>query len=153
VQVPILGNSLIWPGTLPQSLSKIIGKDAGLWHTTGYATNDHSNGDPVLYKSFVDRYSAQVLKTPAMAQFVPPNVANTMLGWDAVKVMADILTAKGVDGNTPVDKAREALKDGMMELKEYHGLNDIKIRENGDAYVPTRAVRIDPDKGAWVFLN
>jgi branched-chain amino acid transport system substrate-binding protein len=153
VRVPILGNSLIWPGTLPQTLTKVIGKDAGFWYTTGYATNEQSTGDPKLYKSFVERYDAEVMKNPVMKQFVPPNVANTMLGWDAVKVMADILRAKGIDGNTPVDKAREALKDGFLELKEYNGLNHIKMRDNGDAYIPTRAVRIDPSKSEWQFLD
>ena len=153
VSVPILGNSLIWPGTLPQTLTKVIGKDAGLWYTTGYATNEQSSGDPALFKSFVERYDAEVMNNPVMKQFTPPNVANTMLGWDAVKVIADILRAKGIDGNTPVDTARGALKDGFVELKEYNGLNHIKMRENGDAYIPTRAVRIDPDKSEWRFLE
>lgn len=153
VDVPILGNSLIWPGTLPQTLSKVIGKDAANWYTTGYATNEISSGDPKLFKSFVERYDSEVMNNSVMKQFTPPNVANTMLGWDAVKVMADILRAKGVDGNTPVEKAREALKDGFVELKEYTGLNHIKMRDNGDAYIPTRAVRIDPDKGEWRFLD
>ncbi len=153
VTIPILANSLIWPGTLPQVLTKTIGKDAGNWLTTGFATNEQSTGDPALYKSFVERYSALVMKDPTMSQYPPPNVANTMQGWDAVKFITDILRAKGVDGNTPIDKAREALKDGMMEAKEYKGLNSIKIRDNGDGYTPTRAVRIDSAKSEWQFLN
>jgi branched-chain amino acid transport system substrate-binding protein len=153
IAVPILANSLIWPGTLPQVLSKTIGKDAGYWHTTGFATNERTPGDPVLYKKFVQDYSAAVMKNPVLAQFTPPNIANGMLGWDAVKYIADILRAKGVDGNTPISEAREKLKDGFMESKTYLGMTAIKIRPEGDGYTPMKALRVDPDKSEWVFLR
>jgi branched-chain amino acid transport system substrate-binding protein len=153
VAVPVLGNSLIWPGTVPQVLSKTIGKDAAYWHTTGFSTNDMTPGDPVLYKKFVADYSAEVMKNPILAQFPPPNVANVMQAWDAVKYIADILRAKGVDGNTPIAAAREALKDGMMSTKSYIGMTSIKIRDSGDGYTPMRTLRVDPSKGAWVVLH
>ena len=153
VQVPIIGNSLLWPGIIPQVLSKTIGKDAALWHVTGFSTNEESNGDPVLYKSFVERFSAIMMKDPAMAQYPPPNVANATLAYDGVLIVADILRRKGVDGNTPVDKARELLKDGMVELKEFKGLNYETFNAKGDGYIPMKALHIDPDKSEWAFLK
>jgi branched-chain amino acid transport system substrate-binding protein len=153
VDVPILANSLLWPGTLPQALSKTIGKEAANWHTTGFSTNEESNGDPVLYKSFVKRYTEEVLKNPAMAQFTPPNLANSTLGYDVVLLMADILKKKGVDGNTPPEKARLAMQEGMMELKEFRGLNAYKIRDTGDGYIPMHALHINPETGEWAFLK
>jgi branched-chain amino acid transport system substrate-binding protein len=153
VHVPVLANSLIWPGTLPQALTKTIGKDAALWHTAADSTNDFSTGDQVLYKKFVQRYTDLVMKDSAMAQFPPPNVANATQAYDVVSIVADILRKKGVDGNTPPEKAREALKDGFMELKSFVGLNKYEIRDNGDAYLPTRAVHVDPARSMWVFLD
>lgn len=153
VKAPLLGNSLIWPGTLPQTLSKTVGEDAALWHVTGYSMNDASTGDPDLYRRFVERYAAEALKDSAVAQFTPPNVANASLGYDVVAIMADILRRKGVDGATPIAQAREKLKEGMVELKEFRGVNAFKFRDTGDAYIRSRALRIDPAKGAWVFLT
>jgi branched-chain amino acid transport system substrate-binding protein len=153
IAVPVLGNSLIWSGALPQVLSQTIGKDAAYWHTTGFATNELTGGDPVMYKKFVKDFDAEIMKSPALAQYLPPNVANHMLSFDAVKFIADILRAKGVDGNTPILEAREKLKDGMMEAKDYLGLTRIKIRDNGDAYIPMKALRVDPAKSEWVYLH
>ena len=152
VKIPILGNSLLWPGTLPQSLSKTVGADAGFWHTTGYSTNLESTGDPASYATFVKEYSERALQDPTMAQFKPPNVANASLGYDAVAIVAKILNDKKVDGATPVAAQREALMQGMVALKDYVGMNHYKIRDNGDAYIPTKAVRIDPDRAMWVYM-
>jgi ABC-type branched-subunit amino acid transport system substrate-binding protein len=153
VSSPILGNSLMWPGVLPQTLAKTIGKDAALWHVTGSSTNEKSNGDPAVYKSFVSRYIAAALKDPIFAQYKPPNVANASLGYDVVLIIADMLRRKGVDGNTPILKARGLLKDAMMEIKQFKGANFIKFRDNGDAYIPMRALQIDPAKSEWQFQN
>jgi branched-chain amino acid transport system substrate-binding protein len=153
IEVPILGNSLLWPGAIPQVLSKTIGKDADYWHVTGFSTNEESNGGPALYKSFVTRYIDQVMKDPTQAQYVPPNVANATLAYDGVMVAADILRKKGVDGNTPIDKAREMLKDGMVALKEFRGLNYSKFNDKGDAYIPMKALHIDSSKSEWQFLK
>jgi branched-chain amino acid transport system substrate-binding protein len=153
VAVPVLGNSLIWSGSVPQVLSQTVGKDAAYWHTTGFATNEQTGGDPVLYKKFVADFDVEIRKSPALSQFSPPNVANGMLGWDVIKLIADMLRAKGVDGNTPIAVAREKLKDAMTDAKAYVGLTTIKFRDNGDAYIPMRTLRVDPSKSQWVYLH
>ncbi len=153
VHAPALATSMVWPGTLPQALSKTIGDDAALWHTAADSTNDFATGDMKAYKSFVERYSAEVLKVPALAQFQPVNVADATQAYDVVMMVADILRKKGVDGNTAIDKAREALKDGMVEMKSFDGLNHYEMRGGGDAYLRTHAVRVDPKRAMWVFLD
>lgn len=151
IRVPLLANGLMWPGTLPQTLSKTIGADASFWHTTGYATNEWSNGNAELYKKFVERYSAEVMKDPGMSQFPPVNVANSSLGYDVVFLIADIMRRKGIDGNTPVAEARQKMMEGMMETKEFKGTSDYKIRDTGDGYVPTHALEIDPKRSEWAL--
>jgi branched-chain amino acid transport system substrate-binding protein len=151
LKAPILGNGLIWPGTLPQTLSKTIGEDARLWHATGSMTNDYAPGDPALYKSFVERYSAEVMKDSGMSQFTPPNVANSAAGYDVVLLIADILRRKGIDGNTPVVEARQKMMEGMVETKEIHGNGDYKITEAGDGYMLTYSLEIDPERHEWVL--
>lgn len=153
VRVPILANSLIYPGTLPQTLSKTIGKDARLWHVTGIATNEWSTGDATLYKSFVKRWSDAVLKVPGMAQFTPPNVANSSLGYDVVLLIADLMRRQGIDGNTPVPEARQKLMEAMSKVKEFKGLHTYKIRDTGDGYIPAHAMYIDPKRGEWALLD
>ena len=153
IEVPILANSLLWPGVLPQAMSKTVGQDAANWHTTGFSTNEKSNGDPELYKSFVERYSKKVLEDQAMAQYTPPNVANSSLGYDVILFIADIMRKKVIDGNMPAEKARELIEQGMMEAKGFRGVNEYKIRDTGDGYIPMRALHIDPAKGEWAFLN
>ncbi len=151
IRVPLLANGLMWPGTLPQTLSKTIGPDARFWHTTGYATNEWSNGDQGLYKKFVERYSAAVVKEPGMNQFLPVNVANSPMGYDVIFLIADIMKRKGIDGNTPIAEARRKMMEGMMETKEFKGTSVYKIRDTGDGYVPMHALQIDPKRGEWAL--
>lgn len=153
LHIPIMGNSLIFPGTLPQTLSKTIGDDAKYWHTTAFSTNEWSSGDPAIYKSFVQRYDAEVLKDPAMAQFTPPNVANSSLGYDVVQLIAELLRRGGVDGTTPITEARERLMKQMMAIKEFRSIHAFKVLDSGDVYVPSHAVYIDPQRREWEFVD
>lgn len=153
VRVPVMGNSLIFPGTLPQTLSKTVGNDAKFWHTSAFSTNEWSTGDQTIYKSFVQRYDAEVLKNPGMAQFTPPNVANSSLGYDVVQLIAELLRRGGVDGATPLAEARERLMKQMVAVKEFRGIHQFKVLDSGDVYVPSHAVHIDPQRREWVLLD
>ncbi len=153
VRVPVMGNSLIFPGTLPQTLSKTVGDDAKFWHTSAFSTNETSTGDAAIYKSFVQRYDAEVLKDPAMSQFTPPNVANSSLGYDVVQLIAELLRRAGVDGATPIGQAREKLMQQMIAIKEFTSIHNFKVLDTGDVYVPSHAVHIDPQKREWALLD
>ena len=78
-----------------------------------------------------------------MAQFKPPNVANASLGYDAVAIVAKILTRQDISTETtPIAAAARGVDAGHdVALKDYVGMNHYKMRENGDAYIPTRAVK------------
>jgi branched-chain amino acid transport system substrate-binding protein len=153
IGVPVMGNSLIFPGTLPQTLSKTIGENAKLWHTSAFATNEWSTGDQTIYKSFVERYDAEVLKDPAMAQFTPPNVANTSLGYDVVQLIAELMRRAGIDGTTPTGQAREKLMQQMVAIKEFRCIHQYKVLPSGDVDVPSHAAYIDPQRREWAFLT
>jgi branched-chain amino acid transport system substrate-binding protein len=153
VRVPVMGNSLIFPGTLPQTLSKTIGEDARLWHTSAFSTNDWSTGNATTYKSFVERYDAEVLKDPGMSQFTPPNVANSSLGYDVVQLIAELIRRAGIDGTTPIGQAREKLMQQMIAIKEFKSIHDFKVLDSGDVYTPSHAVHIDPERREWVLLK
>jgi len=154
VKVPTLANAMLYSGVFPQLATKNIGQEAGLWHVVGFSTNDSATGgDPVKYKEFVDRYIAEVNKDSTLSQFQPPNVANSHLGYDGIMMIADLLRKAGVDGSTPVAEAREKLRDQMIKVREYKGLNDFAFDEKGEGAPRPQLIRIDPAQSKYVVVK
>lgn len=153
VTAPILCNNLIYPGVFPQVVSKSVGDQAKQWFTVGAASNDSSSGDPVKYKSFVDRYIAAVSKDAALNQFQPPNLANTSLGYDAVLLVAEAARKQGIDGNTPIEAARDKLRDGINGYKSFRGVNLLDFTATGDGVSPIGVLQIDPAASTWKFVK
>lgn len=154
IKVPTLANAMLYSGVFPQLASQNVGADAGLWHVVGFSTNDSATGaDPARYKAFVDRYIAEVNKDSALAQFQPPNVANSHLGYDGVMMLAELLRKAGVDGNTPIAQAREKLHEQMVKVREYHGLNDFVFDEKGEGAPRAMLIRIDPNQRRYVVVG
>jgi len=145
---------MLYSGVFPQLASQNVGKDAGLWHVVGFSTNDSATGaDPARYKQFVDRYIAEVNKDSALAQFQPPNVANSHLGYDGVMMIAELLRKAGVDGTTPIAQAREKLRDQMVQVREYRGLNDFTFDDRGEGAPRALLIRIDPDQRRYIAVG
>jgi branched-chain amino acid transport system substrate-binding protein len=153
VKAPVLANALIYPGTFPQVTAKSVGADAAQWHVVGYATNDASTGDPARYKSFVERYIAEVNKDAALAQFQPPNVANTSIGYDVIYIVADLLRRKGVDGAMPPEQQRERLREAMGELKSWRGVTEYNCDGAQNCIPQTRVLRVDGNRSMWVLAK
>lgn len=153
VKTPILANALIYPGTFPQLVGKSVGADANQWYVVGYATNDNSTGDAARYKSFVDRYVAEVNKDAALAQFQPPNVANTSIGYDVIFLVADLLKRKGVDGSMPAEQQREKLREAMAETKSYRGVTEYACDASQNCIPQTRVLRVDGAKSMWTLAK
>ncbi len=153
VTTPILCNALIFPGVFPQIVSKSVGDHAKQWFTAGAASNDYSTGDPVMYKSFVQRYIQAVAKDSALNQFQPPNLANASLGYDAVLLVAEAARKQGIDGNTPIEAARDKLRDGINAYKTFRGLNQLAFTATGDGVSPSGVLQIDPSAGTWKFVK
>lgn len=153
VQAPILCSPLIYPGVFPQTVVKTVGAQAKQWFTVGQASNDYASGDLVAYKKFVDRYVAAIAKDAALNQFQPPNVSNTSLGYDAVYLVALSARKAGIDGSTPIDSARDKLRDAINAQKTFRGVNEIVFDANGDGAEKVGALQVDPATSTWKFLT
>lgn len=147
VTTPVLANSFIWPGGWVGAVG-----DAGkTWYTWGWLTNSKlADGNQALYDTVVPRYIVGATKDPTNG---PPNVANAANAYDAVLLMASILKRKGIDGNTPPEKAREALKDGFMETTQFSGLLNHKISPEGDSVQQVRLLQPDLANKVWKFAD
>ena len=150
---PILCNALIYPGVFPQTVSKSVGEQASQWHTVGQSTNDFATGDLAKYKTFVERYVAAIDKDSALNQFQPPNVANASLGYDAVLLVADAARKAGIDGNTPIDTARDKLSQAINGYTSFKGVNDISFSSAGDGSQKVGVLQVDPATSTWKFVT
>lgn len=153
VTVPILCNQLVYPGVFPQVVSKSIGAQASQWYTVGAATNDHSTGDPVKYKSYVERYVLAISKDSALNQFQPPNVSSSSLGYDALLMVAETARKQGIDGTTPIVTARDKLRDGINAYKIFRGMNEIAFSDKGDGSSRTGVLQVDPASSTWKLVK
>jgi ABC-type branched-subunit amino acid transport system substrate-binding protein len=75
------------------------------------------------------------------------------LGYDGVLLIADMLTKQGVDGNTPIETAREKLKDAMTGIKHFRGVNEFFFDNNGEGAPRTKLLRVDPSRGMYILAN
>ena len=66
-------------------------------------------------------------------------------------MLADIMRRKGIDGGTPPAKARELIKDGLAETREYHGVNYIRMRESGDGHITGHLLYADSQARTWRY--
>ena len=141
MNAPVLANSIIWPGPFVNT----IGDEGKNWHTIGFSTNEQTTGDAALYasvvKRFVERADASLGK--------PANMANWSVTYDAFLLLADIMRRHGIDGNTDPKKAREVIKDEFVKLKTFVGLNNTRLRDTGDGYVPAVVLTPDFERRMW----
>jgi branched-chain amino acid transport system substrate-binding protein len=142
---PRLANGIFWSSNFVSTVGD-AGKD---WYLGGFSTNTEVIGDNELYKSVSKRILDRVAKTPG----TPVNIGNVTIAYDTMMIYADILRKAGIDGNTPVEEAREKMKDGFMALKHYRGLNVYDIRDTGDADVTQRLMTVDVATGQWKFAD
>ena len=61
------------------------------------------------------------------------------------------MTQKGVDGTTDPAKAREAIKDGLAQLKEYRGVSLIRMLPSGDARIINHLLIADWQNKVWKY--
>jgi len=144
VDVPIFNNGMIWPGAFPA----IAGPSAGKVYTLGFSTNEKTAKN-AKHDKYAERFIQRLTGNSAMPQ--PPSVGNSVLGYEGVLIIADILKQKGMDGNTPTDKARDAIKDGFAALKGWNDIYDLKINNERNGYVPAHLLRVDTDRKIWVY--
>jgi branched-chain amino acid transport system substrate-binding protein len=142
---PVLAQSIIWPGPFVN----MVGDNGKNWHTIGFSTNDRVPGNNELNASVVKR----VLERADATLGQPANMANWTVSYDCVLVYADILRRLGVDGSADPKKVREAIKDEFVKLKEFSGINNYRIRDTGDGYIPGTVLVPDLQRKMWKFAN
>lgn len=145
IQAPVLANALVWPGPFVYT----VGDNGKNWHTMGFTTVDSATGNNELNKSVVERFLKRA--DPSMGN--PPNTANWTMSYDAVLLYADIMRKSNIDGNTPPEKAREIIKDEFMKLQAFSGIQNYKFRDTGDAHIPARILKVDPQTKMWKFAE
>ena len=141
---PILGNALIWAGAFPQA----VGPAGRNVYTIGFNTNEPAPGIKG-HDEFAARYVKFAMEKTKQAQ--PINVANTTLARDALMLLTGILRDRKIDGTTNVEKAREAVKDGLASEKHWEGLNKISILESGDGYITSHLLQVDVQNKMWKY--
>ena len=145
ITVPVLANSLIWPGPVVNTVG-----DAGRnWHTIGFTTPTSSTGDNALNLSAVKRFQERADASLGK----PANSANWSLSYDTVLAYADMMRNAKIDGNTDPKVAREAIKNEFMKIKTFKGIQSYVMRDTGDMHIPGRALVADTTKNEWRFAD
>ena len=141
---PVLANALIWAGAFPQAVGS-AGKNI---YTIGFNTNEPA---PEIkgHDEFVARYVKVAAETTQLPR--PANVCNTTLAYDTVTLLAKILREKHIDGATPPEEARAAIKDGLSEIKRWQGFNTITMRDTGDGHIQSHLLAVDVDGKQWKY--
>jgi branched-chain amino acid transport system substrate-binding protein len=146
VTAPILNTSILWSGPF----INMAGDLAKNWHVIGFSTNETgpagTNND--VYASVVKR----VLAKPDPHIGVPANMANWVIGYDAILLYADIMRRTGIDGSTDPKKARETIKNEFLKLKTFNGAYKYTMRDTGDAHIPATVLGADTAKKQWKTL-
>jgi branched-chain amino acid transport system substrate-binding protein len=141
---PLLDCGLVGAGNFIHA----VGSAGKIVHSMGFATNEPDAGNPAR-APYVAAYLKRSSETTKLPQ--PANVSNTNLGYDAVEILAQIMTQKGIDGTTDPAKARELIKDGLAELKEYRGVSLIRMLPSGDARIVNHLLIADWQNKVWKY--
>jgi len=146
LNVPVLSNLIFWPAN-GVNLIAPLNKEV---YAMGFATNERTAN--AAYNSYIERYQAAVKDNDKVAK--PANAANSVIAYEAVQLVAKIMKDKGIDGNTPVDKARETIAAELGNVKDFKGsLLNFVFDSKRDASVPVRLLKADNDKQMWVFAT
>ncbi len=142
---PILVNALVWAGN---AFINAVGTAGSRLYTLGFATSERNQGNPA-HEQFDERYHAFAGETTRLSK--PINICNTSLTYDSLMMVADILRQKKIDGNTEVSVAREAIKDGLAQMKDWRGVNAIRMRPSGDGHIQAHLLRAVSERKTWEY--
>ena len=108
--------------------------------------------DPKI-QSFVKRFFERAAADPAVKP-PPAHVSTEGIYYDTVMILADLMKKAGIKADTPLQEARDKIRDGMLNLKDYQGLSG-KINMNSTTGETTREgmPAITADKGKWAVVK
>jgi branched-chain amino acid transport system substrate-binding protein len=143
-QVPVLNSALIWPGAFPQA----SGPGFEQVYSAGFSTNEPLKGNP-KHNAYIEAFLAKLRGNPQMPQ--PPNPGNSVVGHEAMLMLADIMARKGIDGTTDPTRARSLVKEGLGETKSFSNIFDVKIDDARNGYVRAHLLKVDVPSKQWVY--
>jgi branched-chain amino acid transport system substrate-binding protein len=137
INVTVFNDGMIWPGAFPQ----LAGPSGAKVYTLGFSTNEPTKSSE-KHNRYIERFQAKLRGNSAMPQ--PPNTGNSVMGYEAMYFLAPILERKKIDGTTDTAKARQAVKDGLGETKEFKNIYDVKIDKERNGYIRAHLLKDDP---------
>jgi branched-chain amino acid transport system substrate-binding protein len=143
-QVPVLNSGMIWPGAFPQAAGPGFEKV----YTVGFSTNEPMKGN-AKHNAYIEAFLAKLRGNPQMPQ--PPNPGNSVMGHEAMLMLAEIMARKGIDGATDPARARQLVRDGLGETKTFSNTFNIKIDDARNGYVRAHLLKVDVPSKQWVY--
>jgi branched-chain amino acid transport system substrate-binding protein len=143
-QVPVLNSAMIWPGAFPQA----SGPGFEQVYTAGFSTNEPLKSN-TKHNAYIEAFLAKLRGNPQMPQ--PPNPGNSVVGHEAMLMLAEIMARKGIDGATDPTRARSLVKEGLGETKSFNNTFDIKIDKERNGYVRAHLLKVDVPSKQWVY--
>lgn len=147
INVPVLSTMSTWAGAFVTS-SGTSGKN---WYTIGNFSNepDPANQEAV---DFANEFLENSKSNSTLKQ--PANISTSANVYDCFMIIVDVLRKANVNGDTALEEAREKLRQGIMQVKDYNGLTGkFTMKENGEGGVKTRVFKLDVDKQIWAELK
>jgi len=145
VSLPHFNNAMLWPGPTPA----IVGDDGKNLHTSAFATNEPVPGNE-RHNKFVARFVDRLKSEPGVPP--PANAANSTMHYDTVLMLAKIMRDKKIDGNTPVERARQLIRDGLADVKGFDGVTKLAMGKDRNGYIRSHLVKVDTAAKMWKYV-
>ncbi|MBI2954377.1 MAG: hypothetical protein HYY30_08695, partial [Chloroflexi bacterium] len=110
---------------------------------------DLASTDPTT-KDFIAKFEKKITQDSNISKDSQVTLEATT--YDAMMAMAQIMRQKSITPSTPLQQARNTIKDGLASLKDYKGVNgNISMGANGEAtWAPFYLVA---KGGKWVGIK
>jgi len=130
------------------SLAELAGDSIEGWIIPGFM--DYENTDPA-----VQNFTARFFKAAEADQAVRPKpsiIVTEGVYYDTVMALAEIMRKAGVKADMPLQQARDAIRDGLQNLRGYKGVNGtITMPASGELEREPQTV-VTAEKGKWKNL-
>jgi branched-chain amino acid transport system substrate-binding protein len=134
LHLPVIGTV----GLFSMALLEEGGEDVEGWVVPSFF-NTFSK-DPRVTQ-FIVRFEPEAVKYTPNSTL--PDAFNAS-AYDTMHIIAKSLTDKGLNGNSPLDELRQAIREGWEGLKDYNGITgNTNILENGDADKQVYVLKIE----------
>lgn len=139
LNLPVLVSAMAWSGGFNTS----VGAAGKNWYGAGYFDNSDTAPEAVAFmNTFVE-------KTKAYKEIVQPvNIGGNGLFYSTVYMLADIIEKAQINGDTPVEEARNKIKDGFIKA-DFDGVVNIKMQPSGIGQIPQYLTKLNVEKQIW----